>query len=213
MAMKFIDSLKKRKLLIQESRLYAQPDQINVKLFFKILEMGMYPDLNLLKRKKRSRVSQELLSLTWNNLREYYFSSINKASFDKFKREYKETITLQNSITGIQAAIILVSFGEEEGYETLEHFGIKSKTEAGIKSGLYKKQTSLKLLYSRLNSKSKKESAKFYSILADIEAKLPHQINVENTSLERWVEIVISIKNRNLAEKEMQSRGKNNKKK
>ena len=199
--MKFISLLKKRRLLIQELNLYALPDQINVLIFFKIMEMGIYPDLNLLKRKQSIKADKALLSRTWNNLREYYFSSINQSSFDKFKREYKETITLQNAIVSIQAAAIMFTYGDKSACDTLEHFGVKGKTLESIKSGLYRKQTALKLLLSKNDSNSKREAESFYAILARVESDLPHQIDIEKTSLKRWVEIVNDIKNKNIAKK------------
>ena len=208
----FISLLKKRIQSKELSRLYAQPEEINVLRFFKIMEMGTAPDLNLLKKKASKKVSKRLLEKTWNDLREFYFSSINKQSFDKFKRDFSRTIDLKNEITILSAAKLLHSYGDEEGESTLKEYGINTKDEKTITSGINRKETKLRLIYNRIGSKGEAEALNFWEILADVDSKLPHPLDVEKINLARWVEIVNGIRKRELSKRDSAQKGKPKKK-
>ncbi|MFA5300826.1 MAG: hypothetical protein WC389_21760, partial [Lutibacter sp.] len=51
-----------------------------------------------------------------------------------------------------------------------------------------------KLIESKMNKANIEESVKFYEMLARVEMNLPHEVNLETMTLERWVNKLKAIR-------------------
>jgi len=154
-----------------------------------------------LKRNPKARVSAELLWRVWNDLREYYFLNTNKQNWETFIDNLKKIAAIENEITSCKAGEILVRYGHESGKETLEYWGINTLDESLIRSAILQRETKKRLVEARMHKGDKQEEVDFYEMLANIEMNLPHQIDIEHTSLERWCGILKGVNSKNKAEK------------
>jgi len=150
--------------------------------------------LNLLKRKRSQKVSYQLLSDTWIDLQEYYFENTNANSFDSFRRNIKKIAIIKNEINICNACEMLIRCGQSDGFDILESIGIKAKEFDLIKSEIFRRETKIKLIESKMNKANTEESVKFYEMLARVEMNLPHEVNLDTMTLERWVNKLKAIR-------------------
>jgi len=139
--------------------------------------------------------------MTWNNLREYYFLNTNKQNWETFIDNLKKIAAIENEITSCKAGAILVKYGHESGKDVLGYWGINTTDESLIRSAILQRETKKRLIEARMNKNDKQERFDFYEMLANIEMSLPHQIDIKNTSLERWCGILKGINSKNKIEK------------
>ena len=180
-------------------KLYDTPRKINVETFYQIMESG---NLELLKVNPNEKANPERLNDVWLDLQEYYYSNTNQQSFKKFKDNFRMVILIQNEITGCQAALKLIEFGLDEGYETLKFFGVNQEDIEGIKSAIGRKETKLEFAKNKLDTNDKKQAVGFFKIVASVERNLNRQLDLKDVSLERWVAYLEEIKLKNEAEKQ-----------
>ena len=143
------------------------------------------------------------------DLQEFYYSNTNEYSFNKFKKNFKSVILIQNEITGCYAALRLVELGFDEGYETLKFFGINYEDVDEIRSAILRKETRLEFAKNKLDTNDKKEAVNFYKIIASVERNLNRQMNLPDINLERWVAYLGEIKEKNEADKQAAKEMKN----
>lgn len=178
----------------QQPQLYDTPRKINVETFFEIMTTG---NLLLLKVNPGEKVSEKRLSDAWLDLQEYYYSNTNNLSFKRFKENLKKALMLEAEISACWAALVVIEFGDEDGYELLKKSGISSMDEKAIRSVILRKETKLELIKSRLGNNDKKEAVNFYKIVASVESGLNRQLNLSEINLERWVAYLSELKDKN----------------
>lgn len=189
-------------------QLYDTPRKISVERFYGIMETG---DLNLLKVNPGDGADEKRLIDVWLDLQEYYYTNTNKVSFQKFKNNFKRYVLLQNEITACSAALMLIEFNDEKGFEILEYFGIKSRDEKDIKSAILRKETKLEFAKNKLNNAEQKEAIGFYKIVASVERGIGRQLNLAEVNLERWVAYLDEIRIKNELEKKQAHKNKRRK--
>jgi len=191
-----------KKIITQEQSLLFDTPKIKASLFFEILEMEM-PDLNLLKRNEQSEVPYENLMETWDNLREYYYSETNLKSFVKFKAKLSNVIDLKQQLASSKAGLMQIKYGDARGFENLENLGIKETDPVKIQSQINRIDTRIRLAENenKKNPSDKKEAYKYRDMVADIELNLPHQLDADEMTLEKWVNIIKSTNRKSEAQR------------
>jgi hypothetical protein len=157
----------------------------------------------LLKKEHEKQVNE-----IWYEILDFYYRSTNKAEWIKFLSNLKKVEKIKNEITGCKAALGLVELFDERGYEHLKSFGINSTDTDRIKSAILNKETALEFAENRLIKNDKEESFRFYKVLASVQYSLKRNIDVENTCLAEWVEIMNDLSERNKAEVEAYNKTK-----
>jgi hypothetical protein len=175
----------------RQQQLYDTPRKINMETFYEIMSTG---NLGLLKVNPDQKVSEQLLNDVWFDLQEYYYLNTNKLSFSRFKENFKKVSVLRGETVACKSALMLIEFGDEQGYEFLKNFGINSRDEKSIRSAILRRETKLELVINKLGDNSKKEAVSFYKTVAIVEGWLNRQLNLSEVNLERWVAYLNEIK-------------------
>lgn len=157
----------------------------------------------LLKKSDEKRVNE-----IWLDLLDFYYRSTNKAEWIKFLNNLKRVARLKKEITGCKSAFELIGLMDESGYDYLKSFGIDSTDKERIRSSILAKETNLEFAELKMIQNDKKEAFNMYRILAGL--KISHNISmdVENTCLAEWVEILRGISEKNKAETEAYNKTK-----
>lgn len=186
---------------MQQAELYDRPDKINVETFYKISKTG---NLELLKVNPEDQVDEDVLNDVWLDLQEYYFSHTNHNTYDLFKRNMKNVVALQSELVACHAALKLVELCDERGLEILPKLGIKDKDITKIRSAINRKQTNLNFAKSKLERVQKNDAdVSFYRILASVSRRIGFPINPTEYHLERWVETLADLHEKEEAERQM----------
>ncbi|MFA7290408.1 MAG: hypothetical protein WC055_16150, partial [Melioribacteraceae bacterium] len=90
-----------------------------------------------------------------------------------------------------------------------KQFGIKSTNEEGVKAAILAKETKLELAENKLTKKEQGEAFNMYRLMADLKVSHNLTVDIENTCLAEWVEILKRIAEKNRAEKEAYNSNKN----
>lgn len=186
---------------MSEPQLYDTPQKINVETFYKISKTG---NLELLKVNPDDQVSEEALNDVWLDLQEYYFSKTNKNTYELFKRNMKSVVGMQSEIIACYAALKLVELCDERGLEILPKLGIKHNDIEKIKSAINRKQTNLNFAKTKLERVQQKDAdVSFYKLLASVSRRLGREINPAEYHLERWVELLSDLHDKEEAEQKL----------
>lgn len=202
----FVEKVVERNLL----KLYATPEEIPVEVFFNVMKTE---NLDLLKRKKKSRIRKINLDDVWSDLLDYYYSNINPKEWDKFKASLAKKIKLLSEILTIENCVDMIRYGDEEAIEILNSIGVKTGSIKNINNAVNRKITSLNMLESKSKGSTSSEMPSFENTLAKVELYAGYQISTNGMSLERWINKVKAISEKSKIEKEYANNLKNNKNK
>ena len=188
--------------------LYDTPEKISMRLFYKILETNNL----LLLAKNQERVkpeNHEQLNAVWLDLLDFYYRSTNKQSWENFLRNLKATVKIKNEIVSCIAAFELFKLNDDRGLEYLKQFGVKSTNEEGINAAILAKETKLELAENKLIKKEQGEAFNMYRLMADLKVSHNLTVDIENTCLAEWVEILKRIAEKNRLDQEARNNNKN----
>lgn len=157
---------------------------------------------------QEKEINVNLLNDVWLELQDYYYSNTNAQSFNKFKRNLNTKTKYEAEITACKAGLGLVEMGVEDGYEILKEFKINATDEKAIKAAILRKETMLDFAKNKLNVGGKKEAIRFYKSVSAVEAVLNRQLNISEINLERWIEYVEQVKEKNEIAKKASSNTK-----
>lgn len=156
-------------------------------------------NLNLLNPKNEKLKNENVLSEIWDDLLENYFIASSEKQHAIALKKSKQMAELKNSINSCQSCIILLMFYDPDNStakNVLNQFGLADKTEKEVSNAILRWKSKLALLEKQNKSLAKKENINFWKLVAQVESSLGYQINVEKTSLARWMAIVSEIKSK-----------------
>lgn len=151
----------------------------------------------------------EKLNSVWLDLLDFYYRSTNKQSWENFLRNLRDTVKIKTEIISCTAAFEMIKLNDDRGFEYLKRFGIKSANEEGIKAAILAKETKLELAENKLTKKEQGEAFNIYRLMADLKVSHNLTVDVENTCLAEWVEILKRIAEKNRLEQESHNSNKN----
>lgn len=157
----------------------------------------------LLKKQHEKQINE-----IWLDLLDFYYRSTNKSEWIKFLTNLKKVEKIKNEITGCKAALGMIELMDDRGFAYLKSFGVNSQEPDIIKSAILNKETALEFAENRLIKNDKHEAFRFYKVLASVQYSLKRNIDVENTCLAEWVEILNDLSERNKAEQEAYNKTK-----
>lgn len=189
----------------KQSLLYDSIEDLLVKPFFKIMETG---NLNLLK-KKNVRVSAKKLEETWENLKEQYWKEKDKQKYKAFLKKQKRIRLLEIEIS---ACKMCIAYYEMTGqiHESFKDFGYEvrdGKDVEKVRQHIGVKMTKFSRILIENEILNEAESTSFWEILTDFEAMLNEwgvikgQLDIENTTVSRWIAYEKTLKKRQMAQK------------
>ena len=116
-------------------------------------------------------------------------------------------------ILACNSAFNAVCLGSTDGLRMLKKLKVDTSSIESIRSAINRKETKLNLLKLKETKTEKKEAVLFASTLAAIQLQLPFQLDTSKMSLEKWIELVKKIREKNKAEQSAREGNKNRKRK
>lgn len=167
-------------------------------------------NLSLLKKEPLKIVRHHNLEGVWTEIVEYYNTSLNKIDWDNFKRIRHKILKVESEIVVCNAALKLISYGDERGLIALESIGVKAKTIKGIRAAISRKKTSLQTMKDKegKNTKSGNKRPEFDEIKAIIQIHLPYYLDARIISVSEWVNTIKQIELKNKADADLIKKSK-----
>lgn len=144
---------------------------------------------------------QELTKI-WNSIIEEYYTKTNKKSYKNLISKEKQKWILRNKLMTCSVALLLFNteIPEEQKIikDTLNYFGYTDYSYNKLESTVLKEKSRLDYIEKNQKLTSEKEEINFWKLLAQVENALGRQLDIEKVTLSYWIEILQTIKDKNI---------------
>lgn len=182
---------------------YNQTSKLPVLVFFQILKEQNLQLLN----PENLPVEEEELEKIWETILDEYLSKIDNVRYKKNLIEIKQIAILRNELVGAIAAMRVMQLNLEDGDEEIckQHLitvGIyDTSSMKAIEAGIMKKKSDLAMLetpfLNAANSDSTKDDYDAMKTIVDVETTLGISIDVEKTTVSKWIYLYLAAINKN----------------